>query len=90
MISSYQCVTLAKVLNLSEPWIPYLHVTEKKGKILDYDYLHPPPPTHTPSLKDGEVDLEILGENALERKHLLYLLHHYFHSGSLGQEDLLE
>lgn len=47
MISSYQCVTLAKVLNLSEPWIPYLHVTEKKGKILDYDYLHPPPPTHT-------------------------------------------
>lgn len=52
--------------------------------------VEPPPPTHTPSLKDGEVDLEILGENALERKHLLYLLHHYFHSGSLAQEDLLE
>lgn len=48
MISSYaQCVTLATVLNLSEPWIPYLHWTEKKGKILDYDYLHPAPSTHT-------------------------------------------
>ena len=40
----------------------------------------PPPPTHIPSLKDGEVDLELLGGNVLERKHLLYLSHHYFHS----------
>ena len=62
MISSYaQCVTLAKVLNLSEPWIPYLYVTEEKGKILDYDHLHSPPlPMHTLHKTIPEVNKDSL------------------------------
>ena len=63
ILSCAQCVTLAKVLNLSEPWVPYLHVTEKEGKMLDYDYLHSPPPppyTHTPQYNTPEMSKDSL------------------------------